>query len=419
MAATTIQSVRGRQVWDSRGRPTVEVEVSLASGAGGRAIAPAGASTGKREALDLRDGGSRLGGYGVNRALAAVAGAIAPRLSGMDAADQAAVDRAMIDLDGTPQKSKLGGNAIVATSLAVAWAAAAAARMEKWRHVRGLAGLPESAAIGLRPMIQIFGGGAHAGGRIDIQDFLVVSRSAGSFAAAVEQAAEVYFAARRQMGEAGRLAGVADEGGLWPDFSGNEEPLKCLVGAIEAAGLKPGDDIAIALDVAASGLVLGDGYRLGLDRADLDSAGMIDLLARWADAYPIVAIEDPLGEDDDAGFVAITARLGGRLAIVGDDYLVSDARRIEMAAGRGACNAALLKVNQCGTISELIAASAAARRAGWTTIMSGRSGESEDVSLSHLAFGLASDFIKVGSVARGERTAKWNEAIRIEESLGG
>ncbi len=412
-----IQSVLGRQVWDSRGRPTVEVEVTLESGASGRAIAPSGASTGSREALDRRDGGSRLGGYGVNGALAAVNGEIAARLRGMEAADQAGIDAALIALDATPQKTRLGGNAIVATSSAVAWAAAAEQRVPLWQHLRQLAGLDPAIRHIPAPMIQIFGGGRHAGNRVDIQDFLVLAIGATSFAEATEQIAEVYMAAAGAMAQAGKLNGVADEGGVWPDFTANEEGLELLTRAIEAAGFAPGTDIGIALDVAATSFHSQGAYRLALEGRNLGTLEMIDLLEGWVRAYPIVSLEDPLAEDDDEGFAEITRRLGKSIQIIGDDYLTTSAERIGHAAGIGACNAVLLKSNQCGTLTELIAAGAAAKALGWNTIQSGRSGESEDVTLSHLAVGLLSDQIKVGSMTRSERTAKWNEVIRIETNL--
>ena len=388
--------------------------MTLESGATGRAIAPSGASTGRREALDKRDGGTRLGGHGVNAALAAVNGPIANSLNGLDALDQTTVDAAMIALDGTPQKTVLGGNAIVATSCAVAWAAAAARGVPLFQHLHEFAGITAPLQIPT-PMIQIFGGGRHAGNRIDIQDLLVLCPGAGSLAEACEWTAEVYIAAAKAMAKAGKLNGVADEGGVWPDFSANEEALEALVGAIEAAGFKPGLDIGIALDVAASSFLAGGDYVLALEGRRLSSEQMIDMLERWVGAYNIVSLEDPLAEDDDQGFVEITRRLGDRCQIVGDDYLTTSGERIAHAADLGACNAVLLKANQCGTLTELIAASSAAKALGWTCVQSGRSGESEDVTLSHLAVGLGSDQIKVGSMTRSERTAKWNEVIRIEE----
>ena len=412
-----ISSVRGRQVWDSRGRPTIEVEVQLASGATGRSIAPSGASTGSREALDRRDGGKRLGGFGVNGAIEAVNGPIAERLSGLLAVDQRAVDNALIALDGTPQKTALGGNALVATSQAVAWAAAAERRLPLWQHLRTLAGLDALDGHIPAPMIQIFGGGRHAGNRIDIQDFLIVATGATSFAEATEWIAEVYMAAARTMVEKGKLNGIADEGGVWPDFTANEDGLEALTRAIERAGFRPGTDIGIALDVAATSFYADGRYRLALEGRELDTDQMIGLLEGWVGAYPIISLEDPLAEDDDQGFAEITRRLGNRVQIIGDDYLTTSAARIDRAATLAACNSVLLKANQCGTITELIAASSAAKRLGWNTIQSGRSGESEDVTLSHLAVGLMSDQIKVGSITRSERTAKWNEVIRIEHNF--
>lgn len=414
---SAIQSILGRQVWDSRGRPTVEVEVTLASGATGRAIAPSGASTGSREALDRRDGGKRLGGYGVNGALAAVNGEIASRIKGMEAADQSGIDAALIALDGTPQKTRLGGNAIVATSSAIAWAAAAEQKIPLWQHLRRIAGLDPAIEHIPAPMIQIFGGGRHAGNRVDIQDFLILATGAKSFAEATEQIAEVYMAAAKSMAQKGKLNGVADEGGVWPDFTANEEGLDLLTRAIETAGFTPGRDIGIALDVAATSFHADGTYRLALEGRELASEAMIDLFEGWVKSYPIVSLEDPLAEDDDAGFVEITRRLGKSVQIIGDDYLTTSAGRIAHAAAIGGCNAVLLKSNQCGTLTELIAASTAAKSRGWNTIQSGRSGESEDVTLSHLAIGLLSDQIKVGSMTRSERTAKWNEVIRVETNL--
>ena len=410
-----IEAVFARQVWDSRGRPTVEVEVRTASGSTGRAIAPSGASTGTREALDRRDGGRRLGGFGVTNVVASVNSEIAECLRGLDAVAQSEVDAALIKLDGTPQKTRLGGNAIVATSLAVAWAAAAAQGIPLWKHLRGQAGLDRETPHIALPMIQIFGGGRHAADRVDLQDFMVICPGAKTFAEAMELTAEVYLAAQSIMRQRGKLLGVADEGGLWPDFSTNEEALETLTRAVQLAGAQAPAEVAIALDVAASSFQEGKSYRLALDGRTVSTSEWIDVLVGWCKTFPIVSIEDPVGENDDDGFVEVTRRLGGEVQIVGDDYLATSAMAIASAGGRGAGNSALLKVNQCGTVTELIDASKAARAAGWTTVQSGRSGESEDVSLAHLAVGLLSDQIKVGSIARSERTAKWNEMLRIEE----
>lgn len=413
MTETAIAQVKGRRVWDSRGRPTVEAEVRLAGGAAGRAIAPAGASRGRGEAVDLRDGGERFGGFDVQTALAHVNGEIAAALSGADAAGQDAVDRILIDLDGTPDKGRLGGNALIAVSMAVAHAAAAAAGEPLWRHLGG-----EKPGRMPVPQVQIFGGGAHAGRRVDIQDFMVVALAADSFCQALEWTAEVYRAAGRLMEEAGTLQGVADEGGYWPVFATNEEGLETLVRAIEDAGFVPGEEVAVCLDVAASQLGGGGRYRLGLEGRELDSDGLGEMLAGWIERYPIVSIEDPLAEDDEEGFRRFMRAVGGKVQVVGDDFLVTDAGRVRRAAAVGACNALLVKPNQAGTLSEARAALEAARAAGWGTIVSARSGETEDVTIVHLAVGWDAGQIKVGAFARSERMAKWNEALRIEESLG-
>lgn len=411
-----IERIVAREVWDSRGRPTVEAEVVLRSGAIGRAIAPSGASTGRREALDKRDGGTRLAGFGVAQALAALRTEIAPALQGMEGREIAAIDRRMIELDGTPQKERLGGNAIVAVSLAAAWAAAAEERRPLWAFLRDAAQLPQVPHVPL-PMIQIFGGGRHAIGSVDIQDFLVICPGATTFAEAMEMTAEVYIAAGGIMRKRGKAAGVADEGGFWPAFASNEAAIETLLEAISLAGYRAPDDVAIALDVAASSFAVPGGYRLALEQRTLDRDEWIRTLVGWCETYPIVSVEDPVHEDDDEGFVAVNAALGDRIQVVGDDYLATSAEKIAEAGAAKAGNTALLKVNQCGTVTELIAAAAAARRFGWKAIQSGRSGESEDVSLAHLAVGLLSDQIKVGSMARSERTAKWNEVLRIEEAL--
>jgi enolase len=408
-----ITGVRARRVWDSRGRPTLEADVAVASGAIGRAIAPAGASRGSREAVDLRDGGTRFGGMDVTAAVANVDGPIARALAGRDVFDQAGADAALIALDGTPNKAQLGGNATVAVSLAVAQAAAAARGAPLWRYLAG--NDPVSLPM---PEIQIFGGGAHAGRRIDLQDLMVLPLGATSFAHALEMTAEVYRAAGELMRDAGRLAGIADEGGWWPAFDSNDEALAMLVRAIERAGLVPGDEVAIAIDVAASEFSRDGRYRLGLDRRELDRDGMIELLLGWLDRYPIASIEDPLGEGDRDGWIAFAKAAGSRVEIVGDDYLTTSAERVADAAADGACNAVLIKPNQAGTVTETLAALRAGRAAGFATIVSARSGETEDVSIVHLAVGWNAGRLKVGSFARGERMAKWNEALRIEEALG-
>jgi enolase len=398
-------------VWDSRGRPTVEVEIELDAGAHGRAIAPAGASRGSAEAVDLRDGGSRFGGYDVRSALAGIRDEIAPALKGLDAADQAAVDRRLIELDGTPGKGRLGGNATIAVSMAAAHAAAAGRAVPLWRH---LAGDRAPGSLPL-PEIQIFGGGAHANRRVDIQDFMVVAVGAPDYPAALDWTAEIYRAAGQILSETGRLAGVADEGGYWPAFRSNEEALTVLVEAIERGGLRPGEDVAIALDVAASEFGANGNYRLETDDRSIDSDALRALLLGWMRQYPIVSFEDPVAEDDEAGLIEFTRAAG--LQVVGDDYLVTSAERVRRAARLGACNAVLVKPNQAGTLTEAREAVEAAREAGFTAIVSARSGETEDVTIVHLAVGWSIPQLKVGSFARSERMAKWNEGLRLAEVL--
>jgi len=411
--SSTIVAVRGRRVWDSRGRPTVEADVALAGGAFGRAIAPAGASRGSREAIDLRDGGARFGGMDVTQAIANIDGPIARALVGHDALDQAGIDAALVALDATPNKARLGGNATTAVSLAVAHAAAEGQRLPLWRYLAGEA--PVSLPL---PEIQIFGGGAHAGRRIDVQDLMVIATGATTFAGALAMTADVYRAAGELMREAGKLAGVADEGGYWPAFDSNEDALTMLVRAIERAGYAPGAEVAISLDIAASEFGRDGHYRLGLDGRDLDRDGMTDLLLDWLARYPIVSIEDPFGEDDPDGWIAFTRAAGSRVQIIGDDYLTTSAARVEQAARERACNAVLIKPNQAGTVTETRAALQAGKAAGFGTIVSARSGETEDVAVMHLAVGWNAGQLKVGSFARSERMAKWNEGLRIEEAMG-
>ncbi|MDH5246395.1 MAG: phosphopyruvate hydratase [Betaproteobacteria bacterium] len=413
MTPTTINRVHARRIWDSRGRPTVEAEVRLAGGAVGRGIAPAGASRGSREAIDLRDGGSRCGGYDVAGAVANVRGPIARAIFGMDALDQADIDQKLIELDGTPNMAKLGGNATVAVSLAVAHAAAAAHDLPLWQHLAN--DNPVSLPL---PEVQIFGGGAHAGRRIDIQDLMVMPVGAWTYDDGLTMCAEIYRAAGELMRDAGKLVGVADEGGWWPAFASNEEALEMTVRAIERAGCHPGSDAAISLDIAASEFGRDGVYRLALDQRKLDRDGLSELLLDWIERYPIVSIEDPFAEDDRVAWVAFTRAAGHRVQIIGDDYLTTNAARVEDARVDGACNAVLIKVNQAGTLTQAKAALDAARDAGFGTIVSARSGESEDTAIAHLAVGWNAGQLKVGSFARSERMAKWNELLRIEEALG-
>ncbi len=417
MSASTISSIRARRVWDSRGRPTVEAEVALACGATagcrGRAIAPAGASTGTGEAVDRRDGGTVFGGLDVTGAIAAINGEIVKALLGLDASDQEAIDARLIALDGTPNKARLGGNATIAVSMAVAHAAAAAAGLPLWRY---LGGGPDSVLP--LPEVQIFGGGAHAARRVDLQDFMVTAIGAADYTQALDWTAEIYRAAGSLMSDAGLLQGVADEGGFWPAFAGNEEALDMLVRAIERAGLTPGQDAAISLDIAASQFGRNGRYKLARDNRELDSDGLSELLLGWLKRYPIVAIEDPLAEDDAAGLARFTKAVKN-VQVIGDDFLVTNAARVRDAAKSGACNAVLIKPNQAGTLSETKAALDAARQAGYGAIVSARSGETEDVTIVHLAVGWGVAQLKVGSFTRSERMAKWNEGLRLAEELGG
>jgi len=413
MTDTRIATVRGRRVWDSRGRPTVEAEVHLRCGAVGRAIAPAGASMGSGEAVDLRDGGARFGGLDVQQACGSVSGEIAQLLAGRDAADQTAIDAGMVALDGTPNRSRLGGNAIVATSMAVLHAAAAAMRVPVWRHLAG----ERSVRLPL-PEIQVFGGGAHAERRVDVQDFMVMCPGAASFSEALDWTAEIYRAAGARLRQAGKLQGVADEGGYWPVFSSNEEALDALVEAIEDAGLKPGVDVGISLDIAASEFGRDGRYELALDGRTLDTQGMVDMLGRWLTSYPILSVEDPVAEDDVEGFRSFTEAYGARCQVIGDDFLVTHAGRVQAAARARTLNAVLIKPNQAGTVSEAHAALRAGQAAGFGTIVSARSGETEDVTIAHMSVGWDAGQLKVGSFSRSERMAKWNEVLRIEESLG-
>ena len=405
-----IVDVLGRRVWDSRGRPTVEAEVIL-KGARGRAIAPAGASTGSYEAKDLRDGGDALGGMGVGNAVQNVNTLIRSALLGADARNQAVIDQKMIALDGTPDKSRLGANATVAVSLACAHASAAAARRPLWRHLAG--DRPLALPV---PQIQIYGGGAHARGRVDVQDYLIICTGAGSFSESLEWASEVYRAAGARLAKAGALAGVADEGGYWPAFQSNEEGLAELTGAISDAGFEPGNEVSIALDVAATQFYRRGAYHLALENRSLTSEELHAMLLAWIERYPIVSIEDPFAERDAVAMRAFTRSAGTRLQIVGDDFFATSAQRLKSATD--ACNAVLLKPNQVGTVTETLACWDAAREAGYRGIVSARSGESEDVSIVHLAVGWGVSQLKVGSFARSERMAKWNEGIRIEEALG-
>ena len=416
MSKNIIKRVRARRVWDSRGRPTVEVDVTLRYGAQGRAIAPAGASTGSGEAVELRDGGDAFGGLGVNGAVAAVNTEINDALKGLDVREQAAIDQTLIALDGTENKSRLGGNALIATSMAVVHAAAQAEKMPLWQYLGPFQGASKGTVMPL-PEIQILGGGAHAAQRVDVQDFMAMAVGADSFAQALEWTAEVYRAAGAILADGGRLQGVADEGGFWPAFDSNEEGLELLTRAIENAGLTPGQDVAISLDIAASEFGENGRYTLARDGREMDSDGLSGMLVDWVERYPIVSIEDPLGEDDPEGLTRFTWAVGKRIQVIGDDFLVTNAERVRAAAKSKACNAVLIKPNQAGTLTETKAAFDAANKVGYGSIISARSGETEDATIVHLGVGWGVKQLKVGSFTRSERMVKWNEGIRIAEAV--
>jgi len=410
-----ISSVIGRRVWDSRGVPTVETEITLADGKKGRAIAPSGASRGTREALELRDGGSAIGGKDVTKACAHINGPIAAALRGLDATDQAAIDATLLTLDDSPLKDRMGGNALVATSLAALHAGAAATEQSLWRYIASSCGTTPSLPL---PEIQIFGGGAHAGRRVDIQDFMVMVPGASDFEEVMTITREVYFAAGDIMARRGKLAGIADEGGWWPQFDSNEEALETLTEAIALAGETPGENVVISLDIAASEFGTKGKYQLALENRTLTSDQLIDLLGNWLDRYPIASIEDPLAEDDKEGMIAFTKAHGQNVQIIGDDYFVTNEALVKEALDDNAANAVLIKVNQIGTVTEALATFQTAQEAGWGTIISARSGETEDASISHLSVGLGGGQLKVGSFQRSERMVKWNECLRIQDEIG-
>jgi len=410
-----IEAVRAREILDSRGNPTVEVEVTLDSGACGRAAAPSGASTGIHEALELRDGDpSRYGGLGVRRAVAHVRETLAPLLLGRDALDQSGIDRTLCDADGTPNKSRLGANAIVGVSLAVARAAAADRGLPLFRY------LARDEAVTLPvPLMNVINGGKHADNGLDFQEFMLVPWGAPAFSEALRMGAETYHALRRLLRDRGLVTGVGDEGGFAPRLSGNEEALDLLVSAIERAGLAPGRDIALALDPAASSFFADGGYALDGGRARRSSAEMVAYYVDLVDRFPIVSIEDGLAEDDWDGWVALTDRLGSRVQLVGDDLFVTNLARIRQGIQRGAANAVLIKPNQIGTLTETLEAIHAARGHGWGAIISHRSGETEDTTIADLAVATGVGQIKAGAPARSERVCKYNRLLRIEAALGG
>ena len=410
-----ITSVIGRRVWDSRGLPTVEAEITTQDGKVARAISPSGASRGSREAIELRDGGTDLNGKDVRQAVANLNGPIAQALIGLDVCDQSLVDQTLLSLDPSPLKDTLGGNAVVAASMAALHGGAIAQNKPLWRHVSDYYGTTPSIPL---PEIQIFGGGAHAGGRVDIQDFMIMVPGASSFDEVMATTSDVYFAAGNIMARKGKIAGIADEGGWWPLFDSNEEALETLTQAIEESGHQASEEVVISLDIAASEFGQNGSYRLSLEDSNYTTDAFITLLGEWIDRYPIASIEDPLAEDDKAGMIAFTQQFGDRLQIIGDDYLVTNPDLVSEAISDNATNAVLIKVNQIGTITEAVEAFHTARAGGFGTIVSARSGETEDVTISHLSVGLGAGQLKVGSFQRSERMVKWNEVLRIQDELG-
>ena len=407
-----IEQVAAREILDSRGNPTIEVEVALIDGTMARAAVPSGASTGVHEAVELRDGGTRYGGKGVQKAVEAVLDEIAPAVIGMSADDQRLVDQALVDLDGTPGKSRLGANAILGVSLAVAKAAAETAGLPLFRYLGG-----PNAHILPVPMFNILNGGAHADTGVDVQEFMVAPIGAPNFREAVRWGAEVYHALKAVLQQKGLSTGLGDEGGFAPDVAGTRAALDLICSAIESAGFKTGVDVALALDVAATEFFTkGSGY--SFEKQTYTSAQMTEFYIALLDSYPLVSIEDPLDEDDWDGWVDLTTAIGDRVQIVGDDLFVTNPERLEEGIDRGAANALLVKVNQIGTLTETLDAVALAHNSGYRTMMSHRSGETEDTTIADLVVAVGSGQIKTGAPARSERVAKYNQLMRIEEALG-
>ena len=408
-----IEKVHARQILDSRGNPTVEADVVLKSGAAGRAAVPSGASTGEFEAVELRDGGEAWGGKGVTRAVANVNGELAEAVRGLDPADQVALDRAMIELDGTPNKGRLGANAILGVSLAAAKAAAAEAGLPLWRYLGG-----DAAHVLPVPMMNVLNGGAHADNKIDFQEFMVVPVGATSFAEALRAGTEVFHALKGILHDRGLGTAVGDEGGFAPDLDSNEAALEALVAGIEAAGHRPGDDVAIALDPATSELFSDGAYTLEHEGRVLSSAEMADLWTGLAERYPIVSIEDGMDEEDWGGWRTLTKQIGERIQLVGDDLFVTNTERLRRGIDEGVANSILVKVNQIGTLTETLEAMGMANDAGYSAVMSHRSGETEDTTIADLAVATGCGQIKTGAPSRSDRTAKYNQLLRIEEALG-
>jgi enolase len=418
MTATSIQRVRARQIFDSRGRPTVEADVELEGGLSGRAAVPSGASTGKHEAHELRDGDPHVyGGLGVLQAVRSVHNVIAPAVTGYDVRDQATLDSALRALDGTARLEVLGANAILAVSMAVCRAAAAIDHVPLYQHIARLAGVEQPMVP--MPMINILSGGAHARRGMDVQDFLVIPTGASCLDEALGMVAAVRAAAGRLLSEEGKSLLLADEGGFSPGYETAQQALDSLVRAIEAAGLRPRDDVSIGMDIAATQLLTPQGdYALRREGRTLSTAGMVEQVVSWVEHFPIVSIEDALAEDDWEGWRMLTSHLGGRIQLLGDDLFCTNAERIRQGIETGVANAVLIKLNQIGTVSDTLAALNLARSAGYRTVVSARSGETEDSFIADLAVGSAAGQIKVGSLSSSERMAKYNQLVRIQETLG-
>jgi enolase len=414
-----IEKIHARQILDSRGNPTVEVDVRLDSGAFGRAAVPSGASTGEFEATELRDGGEAWAGKGVGKAVDNVNGAIVKALTGARAADQAAIDATLRELDGTPNKSRLGANAILGVSLATARAAAAEAEVPLYAYVAELYGLSrEQANVLPVPMMNVINGGAHADNKVDLQEFMVVPSGASTFAEALRTGTEVFHALKKTLSGQGHGTTVGDEGGFAPDLGSNEEALAVLVEGIEAAGYTPGDDVHIALDPATSELFDSGRYVLEHEGRELSSAEMADFWAGICDRYPVVSIEDGMDEEDWDGWKTLTERIGDRCQLVGDDLFVTNPERLGRGIEAGVGNSILVKVNQIGTLTETLEAITVARDAGYSAVISHRSGETEDTTIADIAVGTGAGQIKTGAPSRSDRTAKYNQLLRIEEELG-
>jgi enolase len=411
-----IADIQAREILDSRGNPTVEADVILMSGVMGRAAVPSGASTGEHEAIELRDGDdARYGGKGVLRAVQNIEETIAPALAGADATDQMGIDGALLDMDGTPNKSNLGANAILAVSMATARAAAQEVGMPLWRYLGG-----PLARVMPVPMMNILNGGAHATNTVDFQEYMIIPVGAESFGDGLRMGTEVFHALKKVLVKRKLSTGVGDEGGFAPDLKSDEEAITVVLEAIEAAGFTPGQDIALALDCAASELHKGGKYTFKKSGAGTrDAAGMVELYAKWIDEYPIVSIEDGLSEDDWAGWTLLTESIGDRCQLVGDDLFVTNTERLARGIEEGVANSILIKVNQIGTLTETLEAIEMARGAGYLTVISHRSGETEDTFIADLAVGTGAGQIKTGSASRTDRVAKYNQLLRIEQQLGG